>query len=117
MQADEATHERVEHVQRTILHVLAYAVVALLLESPNHMDREEPQAQVDPSNNHKSVEDGTNESWEDVYRQLEKGNCKVRHIVQYHYCCADRKHVERIREENKSPSHQVVKHVFREVGS
>jgi len=117
VQANEATHKSVEHVQSTILHVLAYAVVALLLESPNHMDREEPQTQVDPSHNHKSVEDGTNESWEDVDCQLEKGNCKVSHIVQYHHCCADRKHVKRIREENESPSHQVVKHVLGEVGT
>ena len=71
MKADEATHERIEHVQRAILHVLAYAVVALLLESPNDMDREEPQTQVDPPHNHKSVEDGTDESWKDVDRQLE----------------------------------------------
>jgi hypothetical protein len=71
VQANEATHKSVEHVQRTILHVLAYAVVALFLESPNHMDREEPQTQVDPPHNHKSVEDGTDESWKDVDRQLE----------------------------------------------
>jgi len=117
VEAEEAAQERIEHVQRAILHVLAHNIVTLLLKPPDNMGREEPQTKVDPTHNHKSVEDDSNQSWEDVYRQLEKGSCKVSHIVQYHYCCADRKHIERIREENKSPSHQVVKHVLREVGS
>ena len=93
MQADEAAHESVQHVQRAILHVLTHTVVALLLEAPDHVGGEEPQTEVDPSHNHKSVEGPGDESWEDVDRQLEKGNCKVGHIVQNHYCRADWKHV------------------------
>lgn len=117
MQADEAAHESVQHVQRAILHVLTHTVVALLLEPPDHVGGEEPQTEVDPSHNHKSVEAQSDGNREDVDRQLEQGNCKVGHIVQNHDCRPDRKHVQRIRKEDESPSHHVVKHVLREVGS
>ena len=93
VQADEAAHEGVEHVQGAILHVLAHAVVALFLKAPNHMDGEKPQTEVYPAHNHKSVEGDADEKGEDVYRQLEKGSCQVSHVVQNHHCCADRKHV------------------------
>lgn len=100
VKTNEAAHESVEHVQSAILHVLAHPVVALLLKAPNHMGGEEPQAEVHPAHNHKTVEDGTDEGREDVYRQLEKGNCKIGYIVQNHHCSANRKHIQRIREEN-----------------
>lgn len=115
VQADEAAHEGVEHVQRAILHVLTQAVIALLLQAPNHMGREEPETEIHPANNHKAIEHDTDDRGEDIDGQFEKGNSQVGHIVQNHYCGSDGQHVEGVREENEGPGHQMVKHVLREI--
>lgn len=57
VQADETGHERVQHVQRSILHVLAWLIIALFMQSVDDMDWEEPESQVDPGHDHSSVEE------------------------------------------------------------
>ena len=81
VQAEEATQKGVEHVQGTILHVLAHTVVALFLETPNHMDGEEPQTEVYPAHNHQSVEDICDRHGENIDCQLEKCNCQIGNIM------------------------------------
>ena len=94
VQTDEAAHEGVEHVQCTILHVGAHAVIALLLQAPNYMGWEEPETEIDPANNHKTIKGDAYDEWEDIDSQFKKGNSQVSHVVQNHYCGTDGQHIE-----------------------
>ena len=60
MQTAQSTQKSKHHVQSAILHVLAHTIIAFLMKTSYDKEWEVPQAEIDPGNNHISVEEETN---------------------------------------------------------
>ena len=74
MQASEAAHESELHVQHWIVHVLARLFVAFFVKPPNNITGEVPKSEIDPCDQHRTINTQLNDNMCDIDRQFEKSD-------------------------------------------
>ena len=77
VQAQEPGNEGKQHVQHREVNIGAgvhLATVALSIETVDNVPREEPEAEVDPGDDHGSVNESLEVDVSDIDGQLEKGH-------------------------------------------
>ena len=117
VQEEKPANERKQHVQHWEIHIRARVLpaVALSVETIDNVPGEEPEAEVDPGQQHQSIAETLHIDVGDIDGQLEEGDNQVSNIMHEHRNAPLRQHIERVGEEDQWPGHQVVQHILWEV--
>ncbi len=88
-----------------------------LQDSSDHVDREKPNAEVNPADYHNGIGKDLNCDRSNVDMKLEKGNCEVSYIMNQHHCRPYWHEVKEKRNDYKGFCQQVMEKVLFEISS